>query len=92
MQNGVLQGAIPWLLDEDQDMASSQPATTFDLAFFRNTGLALVFATLVAGALTLFLTVGESRSIILAQKAQMKEPSKIVTVEISGSMQTASQE
>ena len=73
-------------------MASPQPATTFDLAFFRNTGFILVLATIIAGALTLFLTVAESQSIILAQKAQMKEPTKIVTVEITGSIQTVSQE
>ena len=70
-------------------MALPQPA--LDVAFFRNTGFILVLATLVAGALTLFLTVTESRSIILAQKAQMTEPAETVTAEITDSIQTASQ-
>jgi len=74
-----------------RDEAGTASPATFDLAFFRNTGFLLVFATLVAGALTLFLTVAESRSIILAQNAQAKEPAKIVTAEVTGSSQTVSQ-
>jgi hypothetical protein len=72
-------------------MASSQPAAAFDLAFFRNTGFILVLATLIAGALTLFLTLTQSQSIILAQNAQAIESAKIVTAEVTGSSQTASQ-
>jgi len=72
-------------------MASSQPATTFDLAFFRNTGFILVLATLIAGALTLFLTLTESRSIILAQNAQAMDSAKIATAEATGFSHTVSQ-
>jgi hypothetical protein len=72
-------------------MASSQPAATFDLAFFRNTGFMLVLATLIAGAVTLFLTLTESRSIFLAQNAQAMDSAKIATAEETGSSQTASQ-
>ena len=77
---------------KDTDMASSQPAATIDLAFFRNTGFILVVATLIAGALTLFITLTESRSIILAQDAQAKESAKIVTAEVTGDSQTVPQE
>ena len=72
-------------------MASSQPAATFDLTFFRNTGFILVVATLIAGALTLFLTLTESRSIIHAQDVQAMASAKVVTAEATGSSQTASQ-
>jgi hypothetical protein len=72
---------------------SHEPASTSDLGFFRNTGFALVVATLVAGAITLSLTVKESRSIQTASKeAQTKEPAEIVTADVTGSIQTASQE
>ena len=72
-------------------MASSQPAATFDLTFFRNTGFILVVATLIAGALTLFLTLTESGSIILAQNAQAMESAKIVTAGATGASHTAPQ-
>ena len=70
---------------------SPQPASTFDMGFFRTTGLALVIATLVAGAITLSLALTEGRSIILAREAQTQEPAKIVA-EVTGSIQTAYQE
>ena len=73
-------------------MVSSQPAATLDLVFFRNTGFILVVATLIAGALTLFLTLTESRSIILDPDAQAMESTKIVTAEATGASPTASQE
>ena len=55
-------------------MASTQPDIPLDLRFFRFTGIALVVATLVSGAIALSLTVGESRAIYLAQQEQSKGP------------------
>lgn len=71
---------------------SSQPASTFDIGFFRNTGLTLVIATLVAGAITLSLTLTESRSIILAGQAQTKVPAEILAAGVTESIQIAGQE
>jgi hypothetical protein len=71
---------------------SPQPASTFDIRFFRNTGLTLVIATLVAGAITLSLTLTESRSIILAGQAQTKVPAEIMAAEVTESIQTVYQE
>jgi hypothetical protein len=70
---------------------SPQPASTFDIGFFRNTGLTLVIATLVAGAITLSLTLMESRSIILARQEQAKVPAEIMAAEVTESIQTAYQ-
>lgn len=53
-------------------MAATQPETQLDLRFFRLTGVALVVATSVAGAVTLSLTIGESRALYLAQHEQIK--------------------
>ena len=47
---------------------------TLDVRFFRLTGVTLVVATLVAGAMTLSLTIGESRALYLAQEAQTTIP------------------
>ena len=47
-------------------MASTQP----DIKFLRNTGFALAAAAIMAGALTLFLTVEENRSLMLAHDAE----------------------
>jgi hypothetical protein len=53
-------------------MALTQPDVTLDIRFFHFTGVALVVATLVAGAITLSLTVGESRALYLAQEVHTK--------------------
>jgi hypothetical protein len=71
---------------------SPQPASTFDIGFFRNTGLTLVIATLVAGAITLSLTLTESQSITLARQAQTKVPAEIMAAGVTGSIQIAGQE
>lgn len=63
-----------------------------DVRFFRNTGLALVTATLMAGAITLSLTLTENRSVILALQAQTKEPAEIIAAEVTESIQTDYQE
>lgn len=52
-----------------------------DLAFFRNTGLALVIATLVAGTITLSLTIEESRAIILAGETKSKIHDQLAVAE-----------
>ena len=67
---------------------SPQPASTFDFGFFRNTGLALVVATLAAGAITLSLALAESRSITLAREAPAQGPAEIMA-EATGSISTA---
>ena len=78
---------------KQEDMAlSPQPISTSDIAFFRNTGLALVIASLLSGAITLSLTVRENRSITLAQETMTKERAKIVTADVSGSIPTYHQE
>jgi hypothetical protein len=69
---------------------SPRPASTLDIGFFRNTGLALVIATLAAGAITLSLALTESQSIVLAQKAQTNEAAEIMA-EVTGSVVTANQ-
>lgn len=52
-----------------------------DIRFFRLTGVALIAATLIAGAMMLFLAAGESRAIYLAQQeASNKEPIQLATV------------
>ena len=58
-------------------MAATQTDTPLDVRFFRFTGVALVVATLVSGAITLSLTVGESRALYLAQEAQTKVPQQL---------------
>jgi len=58
-------------------MASTQPHATLDVRFFHFTGVALVVATLVAGAMTLSLTIDESRALYLAQEAQSKVPQQL---------------
>jgi hypothetical protein len=44
----------------------SRPESTSDIAFFRNTGLALILATLVAGAITISLTLTQNAPMQLA--------------------------
>ena len=66
-------------------MAATQPDIPLDLRFFRFTGVALVVATLVSGAITLSLTVGESRAIDLAQQEQSKVP-----LQLAGSLDSNS--
>jgi hypothetical protein len=79
-------------LCRNADMAlSPQPASTFDIGFFRNTGLALLIATLVAGAITLSLTLMESRSVILAREVQTQEPAETMAG-VTGAIQRAYQE
>jgi hypothetical protein len=51
-----------------------------DLIFLRNMGLGLVIATLVAGAVTLSLTIQESRAIILAGETSPAIPDQKVAV------------
>ncbi len=58
-------------------MALTQPDATLDVKFFHFTGVTLVVAALVAGSVTLSLTVGESRALYLAQEAQKKVPQKL---------------
>lgn len=58
-------------------MASTQPDIPLDLRFFRFTGVALVVATLVSGAITLSLTLGKSRALYLAQQEQSKVPQQL---------------
>ena len=60
---------------------SSQPISTSDVTFFRNTGLALIFATLVAGAITISLTLKQNQPIPFVQETSVANP-----------LQTASQE
>ena len=71
---------------------TSDPAPTFDVGFFRNTGFALVLATLIAAAITLSLTLSESRIMNLAQEAHSKEPVRIGSAEVTGPIQVASQD
>ena len=71
---------------------SSQPISTFDTTFFRNTGLALVFGTLVAGAVMLSLAVSQNQSVLLAQEGQSKVPLQLVAASVAESVQAASQE
>jgi hypothetical protein len=71
---------------------SSQPISTFDTTFFRNTGLALVGGTLVAGAVMLSLVVSQSQSVLLAQEAQPKASLQLVAASVAESVQAASQE
>ena len=66
---------------------SSQPTSPFDLAFFRNTGLALVFGTLVAGAIMLSLVVSQSQSVLLVQEGQSKVPLQLVEASVAESVQ-----
>ena len=48
-----------------------------DIVFLRNTGYSLVFATLVAGAITLTLAMRESQSIQIAQQSEIRAPIQI---------------
>ena len=57
-----------------------------DIRFFRNTGLALVTATLAAGAITLSLTLAERSSIALVRSAEAQTESR---TEIVGSVVAA---
>ena len=66
---------------------SSQPTSPFDMAFFRNTGFALVFGTLVAGAVMLSLAVSQSQSELLAQQGQSKVPLQLVEASVAESVQ-----
>ena len=59
-------------------MAPTQLNAVSDIRFFRFMGAALVVGTLVAGAMMLTLTVGESRAIYLAQEAHTKVPLQLV--------------
>ena len=56
-------------LDKDQDVTSS---TQTDVRFFRNTGVALITATLLAGGMTLALTVRQGSAIALADTGEEK--------------------
>ena len=51
-----------------------------DIRFFRNTGFALVTATLMAGAITLSLTLTTNRSIALVRNAE--EPRNTASLEL----------
>ena len=55
----------------DIDLSSPQ-ISKFDLAFFRNTGVILVCATISAGAITLFLTYSDSPIPLIAKDAELK--------------------
>jgi hypothetical protein len=55
-----------------------------DVVFLRNTGYSLVFATLVAGAITLTLTLKESWSIQIAQQPEIKAPLQISAAAFAG--------
>ena len=50
----------------------SRQVSTSDIAFFRNTGLALILATLVAGAITIALTLTQNQPIVFADKTETK--------------------
>ena len=56
---------------------SSQSVSTSDIAFFRNTGLALIIATLVAGAITISLTLAQNQPIIFTNEGETKVPMQL---------------
>jgi len=55
-----------------------------DIVFLRNTGYSLVFATLVAGAITLTLAMRESRFIQIAQESEIKATVQISAAAFAG--------
>lgn len=63
-----------------------------DLAFFRNTGIALVIATLAAGTVTLSLSLAESRAIILAGDTEPKISVQQVAVVAAATLAPDAQE
>ena len=69
-------------------MASTQPDTPLDLTFFRFTGVALLVTALFAGAMTLSLTLSESRVLYLAQQEEMKVPLQLAASTPAGTPPT----
>ena len=57
-----------------------QTVAALDLTFFRTTGLVLVFATLLAGAVMLSLTLRERHTLLLAQTQESAHASEAADI------------
>jgi hypothetical protein len=61
-------------------MSSNELDSVLDVRFFHFTGVALIVATLLAGAMMLTLAIGESRAIYLAQEAHTQVPVQLAAI------------
>jgi hypothetical protein len=70
----------------------SRQVSTSDIAFFRKTGLALILGTLVAGAITISLTLTQNQPIVFAEEMGTKAPMQLAAASVAMPLQEVSHE